>query len=91
MIKGRRGHLLTEEEKATNTLRSRIRVTAEHVFGQMGQMGVDMVRTISLDGGLYLLDRLSGQMKREPKKESEPQSQTGLQVGHPKIYIITTN
>ena len=51
MFKGRRGHPLTEEEKATNTLRSRLRVRVEHVFGRMSQMGMDMVRTIGLKRG----------------------------------------
>ena len=74
MFKGRRGHPLTEEEKATNTLRSRRRVRVEHVFGRISQMGMDMVRTIGLKRGtqhntlsnlvlqlgpLCLLDRLS--------------------------------
>ena len=52
MFKGRRGHPLTEEEKATNTLRSRLRVRVEHVFGRMSQMGMDMVRTIGLKRGI---------------------------------------
>jgi IS5 family transposase len=51
MFKGRRGHPLTEEEKATNTLRSRIRVRVEHVFGRMSQMGMEIVRTIGLERG----------------------------------------
>jgi IS5 family transposase len=51
MFKGHRGHPLTEEEKATNTLRSRIRVRVEHVFGRMSQMGMDTVRTIGLKRG----------------------------------------
>ncbi len=44
LFKGRRGHPLTEEEKATNTLGSRIRARVEHVFGRMSQMGMDVVR-----------------------------------------------
>ena len=51
MFKGRRGHPLTEEEKVTNTLRSRIRVRVEHVFGRMSQMGMEIVRTIGLERG----------------------------------------
>ncbi len=51
MFKGHRGQPLTEEEKSTNTLRSRIRVRVEHVFGRMSQMGMDMVRTIGLKRG----------------------------------------
>ena len=52
MFEGCRGNPLTEEEKATNTLRSRIRVRVEHVFGRMSQMGMDMVRTIGLKRGI---------------------------------------
>jgi len=48
MFKGRRGHPLSEEEKATNTLRSRIRVRVEHVFGRMSQMGMDKVRSVGI-------------------------------------------
>lgn len=51
MFKGRRGHPLTEEEKRTNKLRSRIRVRVEHVFGRMSQMGMDIIRTIGLKRG----------------------------------------
>jgi IS5 family transposase len=51
MFKGYRDNPLTEEEKATNTLRSRIRVRVEHTFGRMSQMGMDIVRTIGLKRG----------------------------------------
>lgn len=39
---------LSEEEHATNKLRSRIRVRCEHVFGRMSQMAMDQLRTIGL-------------------------------------------
>jgi transposase, IS5 family len=46
MLKGYRNHPLSEEDKKTNKLRSRIRVRVEHVFGRMAHMGLDVVRTI---------------------------------------------
>lgn len=48
MFKGNRGKPLSEEEKATNKRRNRIRVRVEHVFGRMKQFGVDCVRSIGL-------------------------------------------
>lgn len=48
LFKGSRGHPLSEEERATNKLRSRIRVRCEHVFGRMSQMAMDRLRTIGL-------------------------------------------
>ena len=48
LFKARRGHPLSEEEQATNKLRSRIRVRCEHVFGRMTQMAMDRLRTIGL-------------------------------------------
>ncbi len=47
-FKSTRGHPLSEEEHATNKLRSRIRVRCEHVFGRMSQMAMDQLRTIGL-------------------------------------------
>ena len=47
-FKATRGHPLSEEEHATNKLRSRIRVRCEHVFGRMHQMTMDQLRTIGL-------------------------------------------
>ena len=47
-FKATRGHPLSEEEHATNKLRSRIRVRCEHVFGRMSQMAMDQLRTIGL-------------------------------------------
>ena len=43
-----RGHPLSEEEYATNKLRSRIRFRSEHVFGWMSQMAMGQLRTIGL-------------------------------------------
>ena len=46
LFKATRGNPLSEEEKATNKLRSRIRVRCEHVFGRMAQMSLDRIRCI---------------------------------------------
>lgn len=45
----RRGHPLSEEDRAANTARARIRVRVEHVFGVMTQrMGNLLIRTIGM-------------------------------------------
>ena len=46
LFKASRNHPLTEEEHATNKMRSRIRVRCEHVFGRMSQLYMDKVRSI---------------------------------------------
>lgn len=46
--KGTRGKPLTEEQKATNRVKSKIRVRVEHVFGAQAQMGGHLVRTIGM-------------------------------------------
>ena len=46
--KGARKHPLTEEQKASNTEKSRVRSRVEHVFGAHAQMGGHIVRTIGL-------------------------------------------
>jgi len=46
--KGTRGKPLTEEQKATNRVKSKIRVRVEHVFGAQAQMGEHLVRTIGM-------------------------------------------
>ena len=46
--KGVRGTPLTEEQKATNRVKSKIRVRVEHVFGAQAQMGGHVVRTIGM-------------------------------------------
>ncbi len=48
MLKATRNRPLTEEEHATNKMRSRVRVRCEHIFGRMSQMGMDQLRTIGL-------------------------------------------
>jgi IS5 family transposase len=46
--KGARNHPLTEEQKASNKEKSKVRVRVEHVFGAQAQMGGHIVRTIGL-------------------------------------------
>ena len=46
--KGVRNHPLTDEQKASNKEKSRVRVRVEHVFGAQAQMGGHIVRTIGL-------------------------------------------
>ena len=46
--KGARGHPLTDEQRAANKAKSRIRVRVEHVFAAQAQMGGHVVRTIGL-------------------------------------------
>lgn len=46
--KGARNHPLTEEQKASNKEKSRIRSRVEHVFGAQAQMGGHIMRTIGL-------------------------------------------
>ena len=47
-IKGARNPPLTEEQKASNKAKSKVRVRVEHVFGAQAQMGGHRVRTIGL-------------------------------------------
>ena len=55
LFKATRGNPLSEEEKATNKLRSRIRVRCEHVFGRMSQMALDRLRSIGkVRAGLHI-------------------------------------
>ena len=46
--KGNRSHPLTEEQKAANHQKSKVRSRVEHVFGAQAQMGGHIVRTIGL-------------------------------------------
>jgi IS5 family transposase len=46
--KGTRGHPLSEEQKASNRIKSKTRVRVEHVFGAQHAMGGHIVRTIGL-------------------------------------------
>ena len=46
--KGMRGHPLTDAQKETNRVKSKVRARVEHVFGAQAQMGGHIVRTIGL-------------------------------------------
>ena len=46
--KGSRNHTLTEEQKASNTEKSRVRSRVEHIFGAQAHMGSHFTRTIGL-------------------------------------------
>lgn len=46
--KGSRNHPLTDEQKARNTIKSKVRARVEHIFGAQAQMGGHVVRTIGL-------------------------------------------
>ncbi len=46
--KGSRGHPLSEEQKAGNHEKSKVRSRVEHVFGAQAQMGGHWVRTVGL-------------------------------------------
>jgi len=46
--KGTRNHPLTEEQKASNKAKSKVRARVEHIFGAQAQMGGHIVRTIGL-------------------------------------------
>ena len=46
--KGSRNHPLTEEQKASNTEKSRVRSRVEYVFGAQAHMGRHFVRTIGI-------------------------------------------
>jgi len=47
-LKSYRNRPLSEVQKRTNKLRSRIRVRVEHVFGRMSQLAMDRLRTIGM-------------------------------------------
>ena len=46
--KGARNHPLTEQQKASNKEKSKVRARVEHVFGAQAQMGGHIVRTLGL-------------------------------------------
>lgn len=72
--KGTRGHPLTEEQKASNRIKSKTRARVEHVFGAQHAMGGHIVRTIGLARAkvkigmmnlVYNMKRLVQLIKRE--------------------------
>lgn len=46
--KSSRGHPLTDAQKASNRIKSKLRTRVEHIFGAQAQMGGHIVRTIGL-------------------------------------------
>ena len=46
--KGTRSHPLTDAQKETNQVKSKVRARVEHVFGAQAQMGGHITRTIGL-------------------------------------------
>ncbi len=46
--KGYRGCSLTDEQKASNRIKSRTRARVEHIFGAQSAMGIHIVRTIGM-------------------------------------------
>ena len=46
--KGYRGCPLTDEQKASNRIKSRTRARVEHIFGAQSAMGIHIVRTIGM-------------------------------------------
>ena len=74
---GTRGHPLTDLQKATNRVKSRVRVRVEHVFGAQAQSGGHLVRTIGLARAqvkigmmdlVYNMQRLGQLLKRDAQR-----------------------
>ena len=72
--KGTRGHPLTEEQKASNHIKSKTRARVEHVLGAQSAMGGHIVRTISMARAkvkigmmnlVYNMKRLEQLLKRD--------------------------
>ncbi len=75
--KGKRGHPLTDTQKASNRAKSTVRVRVEHVFGAQAQMGGHLVRTIGLARArvkigmmnlVYNMKRLGQLLKRDAQR-----------------------
>ena len=47
--KGTRGKPLTEEQKQSNRMKSKVRARVEHVFGAQAAMGGHLVRTVGFE------------------------------------------
>ncbi len=74
--RGSRGHPLTDAQKETNRVKSKVRARVEHVFGAEAQMGGHLVRTIGLERAkvkigmmnlVYNMKRLGQLLKRDAK------------------------
>jgi len=80
--KGARNHPLTDEQKASNRIKSKIRARVEHVFGAQHAMGGHIVRTIGIVRArakigmmnlVYNMRRLVQLIKRDAIKVSPQQ------------------
>lgn len=74
--KGARNHPLTDEQKASNRVKSKVRARVEHIFGAQAQRGGHWVRTIGLARAqvkigmmnlVYNMGRLGQLLKRDGK------------------------
>lgn len=74
--KGSRNHPLTEAQKESNRLKSKVRARIEHIFGAQAQMGGHRVRTIGFERAkvkigmmnlVYNMKRLGQLLKRDGK------------------------
>jgi len=79
--KGTRGHPLSEEQKASNRVKSKTRARVEHVFGAQQAMGGHLVRTIGLARArvkigmmnlVYNMKRLVQLLKRDASAAAVP-------------------
>lgn len=84
--KGTRGHPLTDVQKETNRIKSKVRARVEHVFGARAQMGGHTVRTIGLARAkvkigmmnlVYNMKRLGQLLKRDAKRLLCPDGRRG--------------
>lgn len=76
--KGSRGRPLTDAQKGSNRIKSKVRARVEHVFGAQAQMGGHVVRTVGLQRAkvkiglmnlVYNMIRLVQLIKRDRKPE----------------------
>ena len=75
-MKGTRCHPLTDEQKASNRIKSKTRARVEHVFGAQHAMGGHIVRTTGIARGrvkigmmnlIYNMRRMVQLVKRDAK------------------------
>jgi IS5 family transposase len=90
--KGTRCHPLTDEQKASNRIKSKTRARVEHVFGAQHAMGGTIVRTIGLVRAkvkigmmnlVYNMKRLIQLIKRDAMKASPQQG--SMRIGAPLV------
>lgn len=87
--KGVRGKPLTEEQKASNNIKSKTRVRVEHVFGSQAQMGGHIIRTIGIVRArvkiammnlVYNMRRLGQLIKRDMLVKARQENSTDREV-----------